>query len=92
MKIFKINKENKSEFTNYIEKMLVAQALMQHQEIVGKENWKEGTVIKYWIEKGEDEYDDDTLKLYVQYESGKTWCYSDIDSGTNMNYAEIKNK
>lgn len=70
-----MNAEEKNDFTKMLEEMLMKQALSQHIEIVGEDNWTYGKVTDWRIIKEED-----CGNVEITYENAK-FTYGCIDCG-----------
>lgn len=87
MKVFNLNgmnTEEKDSFIHYIEEMLMKQALSQHIELIGKDNWTYGKVTEWRIIREED-----YCGVEITYEKGK-FLYDCIDCGAEgMTITEV---
>lgn len=88
MKVFNLkemNKEEKNNLFHYMEEMLMKQALSQHIEFVGKDNWTYGKVTDWRIIRDEDYYG-----VEITYEKAK-FLYDCIDCGADgMTITEVQ--
>lgn len=90
MKIINTKDVSKDCLKEYIEGLLIKQAIAQHIERIQNDDeiWNDGIPVEAWIERIE-EYDDVTV--VVAYESGKTYEYNMIDLGSkDMSIKERK--
>lgn len=90
MRVFNMNNmndEEKEEFWDYLEKVLVSQAVSQHKELC--KEWTEGGILSYWFkDTGNEE-----REVYIRYESGNVWRYRYLSLGAQgMFYEEVKDE